>query len=217
MAAAAEAGFAGVELNVNQWDEQLARRLRAVGLSCVAVHVPGPQCDFQTWAARAASLDAETLIVAPGARVHGQRAALIESLGHWLDAAHERRFGILVEPGRDRCLESLEEVVGVWLTLERRGLGVVLDTGALEDCAINPPEAVKSLADGIGLVRLTDRLAGRPVRPGGGQVHLQAVVRNLRRTHYAGWLVLEAASTQAQDLAQDHQWLCNLLADEQRS
>lgn len=92
---------------------------------------------------------------------------------------------------RGSRIENLDDLRFVMLKVKQDNLRVVVDCGQFHDAAVNPRDVLAEFGDRTSIVRLGDRRGRRQVALGSGETNVPAILEDLDRLRFDGWLVME--------------------------
>jgi len=117
----------------------------------------------------------------------------IDNVRALCDAAESEGVDLCVEPGGPCLVRTTEDLERLFAAVPHKRLRVNFDGGNLWNAGSDPVDAARRLGRHVSHVHVKDwsRAAGREMALGDGEVDYRAVLRELRKAGYDGWLVIE--------------------------
>lgn len=130
----------------------------------------------------------------------GQRRAqplemLVLELQSILEIAAGLELRILLANKADSRVEQLEDMRFVLVQVPDARLAALVDAGAFHSSAVNPRDALSECARRLGGVHITDQIGHNPQPLGAGEMNVPAILDQLRRMGYNGWLTFDQDCT----------------------
>ena len=222
----AAAGYAGTELgpygylptNAEDLRRELAARHLNLGSSFVPLPLPAGPIDAAMQVGRLLStLGVRQIILADAGRADPEARwsdsdwrVAAATLHAAADAVAELGLGVVIHHHLATWIERADEIDRLMAETDPARVGLLLDTGHAFRAGADPLAVLRRHGPRVRYVHLKDVDArGDWCALGDGVVPLPAILDELRRLGYQGWLIVEqdSAPDPARDIARSRRWL----------
>ena len=170
--------------------------LSGLNLSAIASPTQRTLCD-QVASLReqmdfAQEMGLDTVNVSAGPRDGQSIEKLVLCLDAILPSAVEAGLIVNLTNARGSRVENLSDLRFVMRSVRQDNLRVLIDCPQFHEAGINPRDAIAEFGDRTTAVRLGDRRGRRQVALSRGDANIPAILEDLERLGFNGWLVMES-------------------------